>query len=119
MTSLIHLCQVEEEGSCPLARLLANATHSPPLLALAALAVIKYPPGHPQNDKNAVLIDIRTAKEKDSQGMPDVPGGAASRLVEVEFAYTDDRALRTQLRNPNGVETVVTALQVSSALRQH
>ena len=74
----------------------------------ATLAVDKL-----QSDRSAVLVDVRAAKEKDVAGLPDVPGSAAARLLAVEFATTEDRQLRNQLRNPTAVETTVTALQVN------
>lgn len=75
----------------------------------ATLAVDKL-----QSDRSAVLVDVRAAKEKDVAGLPDVPGSAAARLLAVEFATTEDRQLRNQLRNPTAVETTVTALQIAN-----
>lgn len=40
------------------------------------------------NDGSCVLIDIRSQKEKESSGVPDVPGSVSSRCLEVEFAGT-------------------------------
>ena len=36
-------------------------------------------------------------REKEQQGIPDLPGGG--RYVELEFAAIGDRKLRSQLRN--------------------
>jgi hypothetical protein len=35
------------------------------------------------NDSNVLLVDIRTAKEKETSGIPDLPSGASSKVVEV------------------------------------
>lgn len=50
-------------------------------------------------------------KEKESSGIPDVPGGA-NKLIEVEFASIEDRKLRGSLRDASYIEAQVTALQV-------
>lgn len=65
-------------------------------------------------DGNTVIVDIRTEKEKDGSGLPDVPGAASSRYIEVEFALTEDRKLRGQLRDSRSVAAQVTALQISA-----
>mmetsp|Transcript_7847 Transcript_7847/g.19568 ORF Transcript_7847/g.19568 Transcript_7847/m.19568 type:complete len:381 (-) Transcript_7847:883-2025(-) len=66
------------------------------------------------NDGGALLVDVRTAKEKEGSGIPDLPSSASSRVVEVEFAVTEDKKLRSQLRDPSGIEAQVTALQIAS-----
>eukprot|EP00955_Chlamydomonas_euryale_P070679 360823-Chlamydomonas_euryale.AAC.5 len=63
-------------------------------------------------DGNCVLVDIRSAREKDTGGVPDMPGSMARRTMEVEFAVTEDRRLRGAMRNPAAIEAAVTALQV-------
>jgi len=45
----------------------------------------------------AVLLDIRSAKEKEAGGLPDLPN--SGKLVEVEYASIADRKLRGQLRS--------------------
>ncbi|CAG9464038.1 unnamed protein product [Pedinophyceae sp. YPF-701] len=67
-----------------------------------------------ENDGTALLVDIRSLKERDTTGCPDIPARAASRMVEVEFAVTEDRKLRGLLRNPEAVETAITAMQVAA-----
>ncbi len=54
----------------------------------------------------AVLLDIRTAREKEAAGLPDLPGGSG-KLVEVEYASIADRKLRGQLRNAGDLELKV------------
>ncbi len=70
------------------------------------------------NEGDAVLIDIRTAKEKEGSGIPDLPSGLSSKALEVEYAVTEDRKLRGQLRDPSGIEAQVTALQVRAGGRR-
>jgi len=80
------------------------------LAAPAALNMIN-------TDGNTVLIDLRSAKEKESAGVPDVAGGARDRVVEVELAVTEDRRLRGQLRNAGAIENQVTAMQIAALKR--
>lgn len=69
---------------------------------------------------NCQLLNTRAAclrclqKEKEASGLPDVAGGARNRVIEVELAVTEDRKLRGQLKNPNGIETQVTAIQIAA-----
>lgn len=49
--------------------------------------------------------------------MPDVPGSAASKVVEVEYASLEDKRLRAQLKDPGFIEAQTTALQISSLKR--
>ncbi|GLC44066.1 hypothetical protein PLESTB_000933000 [Pleodorina starrii] len=69
------------------------------------------------NDASAVLIDIRPTREKEASGVPDVPGAAASKILEVEFAALEDKKLRSQLKNPQDIEAQTTALQIASLRR--
>ncbi|GAB4821917.1 hypothetical protein N2152v2_008963 [Parachlorella kessleri] len=64
----------------------------------------------------AVLLDIRTAREKEAAGLPDLPGGSG-KLVEVEYASIADRKLRGQLRNAGDLELKITAMQVAALKR--
>lgn len=68
-------------------------------------------------EPNVVLVDIRSYKEKESSGVPDVPGSASSKVIEVEFAALEDKRLRSQLKDPNFIEAQTTALQISSLKR--
>eukprot|EP00879_Flechtneria_rotunda_P001047 GHRR01001184.1.p1 GENE.GHRR01001184.1~~GHRR01001184.1.p1 ORF type:complete len:429 (+),score=162.31 GHRR01001184.1:83-1288(+) len=68
-------------------------------------------------DSGAVLIDIRTEREKETSGLADVPGGAKGKVLEVEFAFTEDKKLRGQLRDPSAIEAQVTALQIAALKR--
>jgi rhodanese-related sulfurtransferase len=69
------------------------------------------------SDGSAVLIDIRTEREKEASGLADVPGGSKGKLLEVEYAFTEDRKLRGQLRDPSAIEAQVTALQIAALKR--
>lgn len=69
------------------------------------------------SDGSAVLIDIRTEREKEASGLADVPGGSKGKLLEVEFAFTEDRKLRGQLRDAGAIEAQVTALQIAALKR--
>eukprot|EP00210_Caulerpa_lentillifera_P001133 g1092.t1 len=69
------------------------------------------------SEEDAVMIDIRTADEKDRSGVLDIPKNVSSRLVELEFAFTEKRKLRAQLRNPENVESRITALQIAALRR--
>lgn len=61
---------------------------------------------------NVVIVDIRTAREKENGGVPDLPFG--NRLIEVEYAEIEDRKVRGQLQNVGAIERQVTALQIAS-----
>eukprot|EP00775_Hariotina_reticulata_P005852 gene5852-6093_t len=69
------------------------------------------------SDGSAVIIDIRTEREKEASGLADVPGGAKGKLLEVEYAFTEDKKLRGQLRDPSAIEAQVTALQIAALKR--
>ncbi|KAG2485889.1 hypothetical protein HYH03_015471 [Edaphochlamys debaryana] len=69
------------------------------------------------SDGNAVVIDIRPAREKEASGVPDVPGAASSRILEVEYAAMEDKRLRSQLKDPNLIEAQTTALQIAALRR--
>ncbi|KAK9866513.1 hypothetical protein WJX84_008419 [Apatococcus fuscideae] len=73
-----------------------------PAAALDALA----------NDGNTILVDVRTAREKESSGIPDLPN--SGKLIELEFANVDNRSTRGQLRNVNAVERTMTVLQIAA-----
>jgi hypothetical protein len=46
-------------------------------------------------------------REKEASGLADVPGGSKGKLLEVEYAFTEDRKLRGQLRDPSAIEAQV------------
>lgn len=46
-------------------------------------------------------------REKEASGLADVPGGSKGKLLEVEYAFTEDRKLRGQLRDPGAIEAQV------------
>lgn len=56
-------------------------------------------------------------KEKEGSGLADVPRGAQGKLLEVEFAFTEDRKLRGQLRDASAIEAQITALQIGALKR--
>ncbi|KAL4533072.1 hypothetical protein Ndes2526A_g08525 [Nannochloris sp. 'desiccata'] len=60
----------------------------------------------------ANLVDIRTAREKEQQGLPDVPN--SGKLVELEFATIEDRKVRGQLRDIGKLEIKITAMQIAA-----
>eukprot|EP00798_Chlamydomonas_sp_ICE-L_P025113 gene25113-10754_t len=62
----------------------------------------------------AFLIDVRSAREKDASGLPDLPSSANSKYFEVELATTADRKLRGSLRDAGSLEVQITALQIAS-----
>jgi rhodanese-related sulfurtransferase len=64
----------------------------------------------------AVLLDIRSAREKESAGVPDL-GSNAGRLVELEFAAIEDRRVRGLLRDAERLEVRVTAMQAAALKR--
>ena len=43
---------------------------------------------------------VALQREKEASGLADVPGGAKGKLLEVEYAFTEDKKLRGQLRDP-------------------
>ena len=53
------------------------------------------------------LAGLRTDKEKESAGVPDIP--VSGRLIELEYAAISDRKIRGQLRNPGEIEKTVHA----------
>lgn len=61
---------------------------------------------------NCVVVDIRTTREKESAGLPDLPNNG--KLVELEYASVADRRVRSQLRNASDIELKVTAMQVAA-----
>lgn len=63
-------------------------------------------------DGNTYIIDLRSAREKETSGTPDLPVG--QRLIELEYASMDDRRLRGQLRDVAALELQVTVLELSS-----
>lgn len=65
---------------------------------------------------DTVLVDVRSARDKESQGIPDVPN-SGSKLVELEYAIIEDRLVRGQLRNLGALETKITALQIAALKR--
>jgi hypothetical protein len=71
------------------------------------------------NDGSCVLVDIRTAREKEAGGVPDVPSSGSARLIEVEYAFTEDRKLRGQLKDVGAIEATVSgppALRLAARL---
>lgn len=44
------------------------------------------------NSGNTVIVDIRTTREKEASGIPDLP--VRERLVELDYATIDDRRVR-------------------------
>jgi len=67
--------------------------------------------------RDSTLVDIRAVSEKETSGVPDLPGDAAKRLVELEYDVTEDKKLRGQFANPSAVESKVTALKIAALKR--
>lgn len=67
------------------------------------------------SDGNAVIVDIRSQREKEVGGVPDLP--VRDRLVDLDYAVIQDKKLRGALRNVGVVEANVTALQVAALKR--
>lgn len=60
------------------------------------------------NFRNVVCVWLTfLQREKEASGLADVPGGAKGKLLEVEFAFTEDKKLRGQLRDANAIEAQV------------
>ena len=57
-----------------------------------------------------MIVDLRTQREKEGSGVPDLPN--SGRLVELEYASINDRKIRGQLRNPADIEKQVHAAQL-------
>ncbi|KAI7844128.1 hypothetical protein COHA_002266 [Chlorella ohadii] len=68
-----------------------------------------------ESEGNAVIVDIRSAREKEAGGMPDIPN--TSKLIELEYAGIEDRKVRSQLRSATDLEVKVTALQIAALKR--
>jgi len=70
---------------------------------------------------DVALVDIRSAREKEAAGLPDLPSGGLAggggRYLEVELAAVEDRRLRGALRDAVAVERRLTALQVAALKR--
>ena len=64
---------------------------------------------------NAVLLDIRSLKEKESAGVPNLAN--AGKLIELEYASIEDRKIRGLLRDVSTLELKITALQIAALKR--
>lgn len=53
------------------------------------------------SDGDSVLIDLRSNREKEGSGIPDVPGSASSRLIELEFATTGEASAAAPQQQPS------------------
>lgn len=67
------------------------------------------------NEGNVVLVDLRSDREKESGGVPELPSGRSA--IELEYVSISDRKIRGQLRNPGALETTVTALEIAQLKR--
>jgi hypothetical protein len=52
-------------------------------------------------------VAVTVQREKEASGLADVPGGSKGKLLEVEYAFTEDKKLRGQLRDPSAIEAQV------------
>lgn len=96
---------------------------APPLLKVAAGALRGYAgdvtPAAAltavESEGGAVIVDIRSIREKEQGGTPDIPN--SSKLIELEYAAIEDRKVRSQLKNSTDLEIKVTALQIAALKR--
>lgn len=84
--------------------------YSDDLASAAALSMLV-------NEGNSLLVDIRSTREKEGSGIPDLPSSASGKVIEVEYAVTEDKRLRGQLRDVSSIEAQITALQIASLKR--
>lgn len=73
------------------------------------------------NGGDVVLVDVRTASEKASAGVPDLPSNASRRFADVEFASCDDKRLRSLLRDPrvdHATCSTITAASTAADMQQ-
>jgi hypothetical protein len=66
------------------------------------------------SDGGACLVDLRSTREKEATGVPDVPSSAKGRFIELEAAQIE-RRLRGQLRNVDAVEAQARCAQACCA----
>lgn len=59
-----------------------------------------------------VLVDIRSAKDKEAAGVPDLAD--PTKLVELEFVAVENQKLYQRLRNATDVEAESTAIQIAA-----
>lgn len=63
-------------------------------------------------DSNVVLVDIRTLREKESSGIPDVR--KKNEYIELEVAQISDPRVRRVLKNVGDLEVIMTAIQIAN-----
>lgn len=61
---------------------------------------------------NVAVIDIRSVREKEASGLPDMRD--KSRYIQLEFASLDDGRVRRELKNVGKLEVTMTALQIAA-----
>ncbi|GAX74748.1 hypothetical protein CEUSTIGMA_g2195.t1 [Chlamydomonas eustigma] len=69
------------------------------------------------SEGSCVLVDVRSEKDKENSGIPDVPSSVSNKIIDFDFATIVDKKLRGALRDPNGLEATFTALQISALKR--
>ncbi|CAO2837141.1 unnamed protein product [Amaranthus hypochondriacus] len=62
--------------------------------------------------RNYYLIDIRTEKDKNKAGIPQLPPSAKSRMIAIPLEELPNK-LRSQIRNSKKVEAEIAALKIS------
>lgn len=65
--------------------------------------------------RNCVLVDVRSSRDKEAQGIPDLPN--SGKEIELEFAIIEDRKIRGQIRDIGKLETKITAMQIAALKR--
>lgn len=58
------------------------------------------------------LIDIRSVREKEGSGIPDLRD--KSKYIELEFASVTDPSIRRELKNIGALEISITAMQIAA-----
>jgi len=61
---------------------------------------------------NVAVIDIRSVREKEASGLPDMRD--KSRYIQLEFASLEDGRVRRELKNVGKLEVTMTALQIAA-----
>lgn len=64
------------------------------------------------SDSSSFILDVRTAREKESAGIPNVR--ERKQYIEIEFASIEDGRLRKVLKDVSALESTITALQIAA-----
>lgn len=64
------------------------------------------------SDSSSFILDIRTRREKESSGVPNVR--EKKQYIEIEFASIEDGKLRKVLKDVPALESTITSLQIAA-----